>query len=236
MIRKILIILLISITLISCGKKGCPKNNEKDKCIEVGVILFSISNRAVLAQQSFLLPSSSNKAELINKIPVALSKIPQPIAEALVYLEALINCSDLIVAHNSDFDKQWFGKDSLPAINKPWICTMDDIGWPRELHLKIRPSVRDLALAYGVPVWNAHRALTDCIYIAEVFRRCEDLEELIIKGLEPKSLYKAEISYDQRKLAKEAGFRWNDPVKGAWTRKLSNQDAIELPFKVKVIS
>tara|TARA_B000000532_G_C18590343_1_gene286776 strand:- start:415 stop:534 length:120 start_codon:yes stop_codon:yes gene_type:complete len=35
MIKKILIILFISIALISCGKKGCPKNSGVDKCSEL---------------------------------------------------------------------------------------------------------------------------------------------------------------------------------------------------------
>ena len=35
MIKKIIFILLISLILISCGKKGCPKNNEADKCSEL---------------------------------------------------------------------------------------------------------------------------------------------------------------------------------------------------------
>ncbi len=32
MIKKLLFILFISLMLISCGKKGCPKNSETDKC------------------------------------------------------------------------------------------------------------------------------------------------------------------------------------------------------------
>ena len=32
MIRKVIFILFISLMLISCGKKGCPKNSEADKC------------------------------------------------------------------------------------------------------------------------------------------------------------------------------------------------------------
>ena len=35
MIRKVIFILLISLVLISCGKKGCPKNSEEDKCSEL---------------------------------------------------------------------------------------------------------------------------------------------------------------------------------------------------------
>ena len=111
---------------------------------------------------------------------------------------------------------------------------MEDIHWPAERLLRPRPSVRDLALAYGVPVWVAHRALTDCIYLAQVFERCADLEQLIAEGREPRLLYRAQVSYDERHLAREAGFRWNDPVNGAWSRRLSERqlEALKLPFNV----
>ncbi len=35
MIKKVIFILFISLILISCGKKGCPKNNESEKCSEL---------------------------------------------------------------------------------------------------------------------------------------------------------------------------------------------------------
>ena len=35
MIKKILLVLFISIALVYCGKKSCPKNNETDKCGEL---------------------------------------------------------------------------------------------------------------------------------------------------------------------------------------------------------
>ena len=35
MIKKVIFILFISLMLISCGKKGCPKNIEMDKCSEL---------------------------------------------------------------------------------------------------------------------------------------------------------------------------------------------------------
>tara|TARA_Y100001968_G_scaffold288209_1_gene290256 strand:+ start:414 stop:1292 length:879 start_codon:yes stop_codon:yes gene_type:complete len=210
-------------------------NADLDKCIEVGVILFNVPNRSTLAQQSFLIPSSSNNAESINKIPVHITKLNQPFTEAISYLKALIDSADLIIAHNAEFDRQWFGKGSLPFIQKPWLCSMEDIKWPADRNLRARPSVRDLALAYEVPVWNAHRALTDCIYLAEVFRRCPDLEDLIEKGLEPRKLMKAQISYEQRHLARDAGFRWNDPIAGAWSRRLSEREALELNFPVEAV-
>ena len=207
-------------------------DNEKDDCLEVGSILFNVKNRSVLAQQSFLLPVEINNAEKINNIPAEITRLPQPLSEAIKYFESLVRVSDVIVAHNAEFDMKWFGLNKLPQIEKQWICSMDDITWPVDRQLKTRPSVRDLALAYGVPVWNAHRALTDCIYLAEVFKRCSELEKMLIRALEPKVLLRAEISYEKRHLARNAGFRWNDAIKGAWSRKMSRRDMEKLEFPV----
>nr|WP_269625553.1 3'-5' exonuclease [Prochlorococcus marinus] len=226
------------------GKEHFPKNilildtettgldSENDDCLEVGSILFNVKSRAVLAQQSFLLPVEINKAEKINNIPAEITRLPQPLSEAIKYFESLVQVSDVIVAHNAEFDMKWFGLNKLPQIEKQWICSMDDINWPGDKQLKTRPSVRDLALAYGVPVWNLHRALTDCIYLSEVFKRCNELEKLLIRALEPKVLFRAEISYEDRYLAKNAGFRWNDAIKGAWSRKMSRRDMQKLEFPV----
>ena len=95
--------------------------------------------------------------------------------------------------------------------------------------------MRDLALAYGVPVWAAHRALTDCTYLAQVFERCSDLETLLRTALEPRRLYRACLSYAERHQAREAGFRWNDPVQGAWSRRLSQREVEALPFQVRPV-
>ncbi len=222
-----------NILILDTETTGLDPN--KSLCMEVGVILFNVSNRSVLSQQSFLLPVETNEAEDINNIPAEITRLNQPWKEGIKFFEALLDQCDAVVAHNASFDRQWFGKGLLPAINKPWICTMEDISWPAKKRLSKRPSVRDLAIAYGIPVWNAHRALTDCIYLAEVLLRCDDLEELLTLGLEPRRLMKAEVSYERRHLAKEAGFRWNDPIKGAWTRRLSEREALELEFKVALV-
>ena len=204
-------------------------------CLEVGAILFDVASRSVLAQQSFLLPVDTNAAEPINRIPAAVTRLPQPWSEGLRWFQHLAEAADVLVAHNAAFDRQWFGRGALPSLERPWLCSMEDIRWPADRQLRSRPSVRDLALAYGVPVWAAHRALTDCIYLAEVFARCDDLETLLIRGLEPRRLVRARVSFEERHQAKEAGFRWNDPIKGAWTRRLSERECSELTFPVVAV-
>jgi DNA polymerase-3 subunit epsilon len=205
---------------------------QRDRCIELGAVLFDLPRRSVLSQVSLLLPCDQNAAEAVNGIDPELTQQPQPWQQGLRWFEALLASADLVVAHNASFDRQWFGIEPLPAIHKPWLCTMEDIRWPADRNLRSTPSVRDLALAYGVPVWAAHRALTDCIYLAQVFERCSDLEQLVQQGLEPRRLYRARLSYEERHRAREAGFRWNEPVSGAWSRRLSEREASLLPFPV----
>jgi len=205
---------------------------QRDRCIELGAVLFDLPRRSVLSQVSLLLPCEKNAAQAVNGIDPELTQQPQPWQQGLQWFEALLASADLVVAHNAAFDRQWFGMAPLPAIDKPWLCTMEDIRWPADRNLRANPSVRDLALAYSVPVWAAHRALTDCIYLAQVFERCSDLEQLVQQGLEPRRLYRARLSYEERHRAREAGFRWNEPVSGAWSRRLSEREAALLPFPV----
>ncbi len=219
-------------TLLIVDTETTGLNPQLDQCLEVGVILFDVPGRQVLAQQSFLLPVQTNAAEAINHIPASATQLPQPWRPALDYLQSLLDAADVLVAHNAAFDRQWFGLGHLPSTDKRWLCSMEDMRWPADRQLRMRPSVRDLALAYEIPVWAAHRALTDCIYLAEVFRRCDDLEQLIERGLEPRQLMRAQVSYDDRHLARDAGFRWNEPVKGAWARRLSEREARNLDFPV----
>ena len=205
------------------------------QCVEVGAILFAVAPRAVLTQVSFLLPVPINPAQAINGIDAATSRLRQPWQAALQCFEAMLAAADAVLAHNAAFDRQWFGRPPLPPVNVPWICSMDDIRWPADRGLRANPSVRDLSLAYGVPVWAAHRALTDCIYLAQVLERCDPLEQLLLEALEPRRLFRACLSYAERQQAKEAGFRWNDPVPGAWTRRLSDREARELAFSVQPV-
>ncbi len=225
---------LEKILILDTETTGLDEN--KEDVIEVGGILFHVASRSVLSQVSFLLPVTKNEAEHINGISIDTSNVPQPWEKALDLFLSLVDSSDLIIAHNVEFDKKWFGKGRLPFLRKKWLCSLDDINWSFKKSLKSRPSVTDLALSFGVPVWNLHRALSDCYYLSEVFKKCENLEDILLKATEPRHLYKAIVSYEDRTLAKNAGFRWNSPIQGAWTRKLSEDEAINLDFEVQILN
>jgi DNA polymerase-3 subunit epsilon len=215
--------------LIDCETTGTDP--EKDSLCEIGAILFSVQHKAVIQQISFLIPVESNPAEKVNGIAVDLttSSSPESNDVMLTALSWMAHQADACVAHNADFDRQWVTGFLL---EKPWICTCHGISWP---NLRPSPSLASLALAYGVPVWAAHRALTDCIYLAQVFERDSQLEDHLEEGLLPQALVRACVTFDQKDLAKEAGFRWVPELK-QWQRKCNERQIAALPFATKPIN
>jgi DNA polymerase-3 subunit epsilon len=214
-------------------------NFKENAPIEIGAILFDVKHRAVTHQFSALLPSVvPNGAEAVNGIPdalLALAKIPWLCEPSICYLQLLYSSADAVVAHNVDFDRLWLEPLLTCKPSTPWICTLRDFRWHRP-GLRATPSVIDLALAHGVPVWAAHRALTDCTYLAQVLATREDLAELLVDAQKPQLLYAALVPYDERHLAKEAGFQWQGHGwMKTWTRYLREDEAAALPFQVRAI-
>jgi len=203
-----------------------------DSLCEVGAVLLSVPHRAVIQQVSFLLPIDANPAQHINGISPEISRLVDP-DQAWRLFTDMADDADAFVAHNAEFDRQWLEpRLILPRLrHKPWICTCEGIRWPG---LRLNPSLTDLALAYGVPVWAAHRALVDCTYLAQVLARDPLLEERLAQGLEPRRLVVAKVSYDQREQAKAAGFRW-DPATREWSRRCSQSEIEGLMFPVREV-
>lgn len=199
---------------------------------EIGAVLFSTAHRAVIQQLSFLLPVTINDAEAINGIDPSLTLQSAPTAQPRALFFSLVAQADALVAHNAAFDRPWiegfFALNSQPAPTAPWICTCEDIDWPG---VRPNPSLQALALGHGIPVWSAHRALTDCIYLAQILERTPDLELRLAEGLEPRQLVAALLPFNRKDEAKAAGFRWHPELK-QWRRRCTATQIEDLPFDV----
>lgn len=200
--------------------------------IEIGAILYNVPNRAILAQVSTVLPVEVIGQEETHGISWATAR-SLPLAVG-VHAAELINLfednADYVVAHKAEFDKQFLDNDK-----KPWLCTYEDFNFAPHKKQKLT----DLALAHGVPVISAHRALTDCSLIASIFSKRDDLEALIeaaiIRAKSPKVWVRALVSFDDKDKAKAANFKWMGTTTRDWRKQMKECDLGSLDFKWEVI-
>ena len=199
-------------------------------CIEVGVILFDLRIGCALESYASLIRADRNEAEHINGISVEALKTASKAELVWKRVDKISTKADAVCAHGAEFDRHFVPVTIASHI--PWVCTCEDFEWP-----KGRPG-GDLirtAIAHGLGVSHAHRVMSDCDLISRLFTRLHetehDLVALMNRALRPKKMYAAQVSYDDKQKAKDAGFRWDDK-KRLWLRKMVPDNTKTLPFKV----
>lgn len=198
------------------------------RCIEVGVILFDLDCAAPIASYANLIRSSSNEAEAVNRIPASILTEASEPEKTWRMVEAMATRADVIVAHRAEFDRS-FVPPSLRAA-KPWVCSKFHIEWPLG---KTGDSLVTLALAHGVGVVSAHRALTDCDILSRLLTRVHDmghpLPALFERAMRPRVKVVAHVTFDDREKAKAAGFAW-DATSKTWWREMPQDELTSIPF------
>jgi DNA polymerase III subunit epsilon len=212
---------------------------EKDSVIEIGAVWWSLRFRCVLATWSELCQAPSNEAQFVNRIDPSALFYGLTFDQACEGLRGRAARADALIVHRASFDSAFLPKD----LGKPWICSKFDIEWPLS---KPGSSLAEVAIAHDVPIVNAHRALADCLLLAQCFERVAMLAQLqpeTVKGvgslLERAMLPRVKIaavglSYEKRQLAKDAGFQWESDMK-LWTKRVVETEAQAFKFKVEVI-
>lgn len=211
-----------------------PPPTGTDQAIEVGCVLYDLVLAAPVTSFASLIHADANPAETINRIPVAALRSAPPADNVWSYVRALAGRAEVILAHRADFDRAF-----VPAGvtgSTPWVCTKFHVDW---VHGKPGDHLVHLALAHGVGVLDAHRALTDCETLSRLLTRAhqqgQDLVRLVQRAMRPRVKVQALVSYDDRDKAKAAGFAW-DPAARQWLRDMPKEDVGTLPFKVREVS
>jgi DNA polymerase-3 subunit epsilon len=207
---------------------------DTDAAIEVAATIFSVKHACAVRSFASLIRAQANTAEKINGIsPAVLLDAPEP-APVWARVREMAGKCDAIVAHNAEFDARFVPPEVTGT--KPWICTMEDLLFPRQT--KQGMNLRDLALAHKVGVVTAHRATADVDILVRLFERVAelgvDLDVMLARGLRPKSLYRAHVSFDDKDLAKDAGFKW-EPTTKRWLRRMADADVAELGFRAVAV-
>lgn len=210
----------------------------KDDVVEIGCVLWDIEHCTIVEVMSGL-TGGTNAAAEINGIPESL--LATVCDDEAVWRAAgrLAEKADCFLAHNASFDRAFAAamldprlEDGQPATPTPWICSMDDVTWPLPAPSR---SLTAIALAHGVPVVSAHRALTDCLTLARLLENCAMrgvdvramLEEGLRRALLPRYRFVSLEPYARKDEVKAAGFRWDD-AKREWWRTMSEEDAAKV--------
>ena len=220
---------------------------EKDELIEIACVLYDVPSAQIVEAHSWLLTAESNGAEHINEIPLSLLRSRGRRMDCDVDLRAaedlsrMLLGSDVICAWNAAFDRPWVDRflgsmDLLPNTPLTWVCAMRDVEWPKPSSSKALTAV---ALAHGVAVTDAHRAMSDTLTMAKLFQRATaqygaNVGEMVCRSFRPKCEIKALVSFDARELAKAAGFRWDEKRRG-WFRVMFTDQLPSLPFTTETV-
>lgn len=219
-----------TLLLLDTETTGLPE--DQGELCEVGMVLWSVPHRAIISASSRLVAvtgTCTKTAEGVHGITDAMLAEAKPLDDGVML--AAVQRADAVVAYNAEFDRQWFA----PEVQQHrWLCAMDDFTYPRGGGGK---SLMAVALAHGVGITRAHRALDDCFTMAALLERaCElgmDIEAALARACGPKFKYAAEVSFQRNQLAKDRGFRW-DPNTKTWWRWMLQSDAEQITeFRVR---
>lgn len=211
-------------------------DSETDHLVEVAGVLFDTTHAKPVRCMSSLVAAPSNPAAAINRIPESMlrqgfktpkgcgpfdfetGKRDDPwLHRFLAIIES--NTDPVYLAHNAEFDRKWLDR---AGIQRNWICTLKDASWPW-VGEKETGTLAAIALAYDVGILRAHRAIEDCLTLAAILGRVHQIEGGLepwwARAIEKKVRVVAQVSFDQKDLAKKEGFAW-DPDRKEWWKEM----------------
>ena len=191
---------------------------EKHKITEVGMCLYDTDAKAPVRISGFLVKGGLITAEIerITGITQAmLDAYGYEPATALKAIASFANQADYFLAHNAHFDKSFLSAlDANLANSKPWVDSRTDM--PPEAYAKGKSaSLKYLCADHGF-LYEAHRAVSDVLAMLRLVAMY-DIDAVIKRSQIPNVEVRAQVSYDDRLLAKELGFYWKADLK-QWRR------------------
>ena len=221
---------------------GLDKN--KDRIIEVGLVLYSTGQNRVLESAGFLVQSDGVAiTEEITSITgitqSAVDKFGYESCRALEDIEYYISQSDAVIAHNGiRFDKIMVDnaakRSTFSLTEKLWADTMIDIPGVKGEQLIT------MCAKVGILLTGAHGALADASATLEMARRHaqeseKSWEKIVERAKSPLVILRSHQDRSKNSDAKKLRFRWN-PQAGFWWKAVKEMDVAgliaEAPFDI----
>lgn len=211
-----------------------------DDITEIGLVLYDTEEKSPVQITGYLVATDKIVTEEITRLTgitnALLTKYGKPRTATLRGLLAAVKNVTYFLAHNgNNFDRPfleaWCKRENLPMPTQPWIDSRVDL--PAEAYEK-GANLFVMAAAHGF-LFDGHRAVNDVLATFKIMSKY-DIDVVIQRALTPNVRARAVVSYEDRQLAKGAGFQWA-PERKRWeiSVKANELDALKARVTFPVV-
>lgn len=149
-------------------------------------------------------------------------------------IQNLLNDSDVIVAHNAEFDRKWAAYHGN-ITNENWVCSYRMVDWKKSFE---NSKLETIQKSMGINA-QAHSAFEDVKSLIKVLRRKNQegqtfFQEMLDNFNSGILNWAIKVSYNDKDIAKQHGFCW-DGINKFWVRKISKKQWRSIKNELKPI-
>ena len=218
----------ISIAFLDTETTGTDRANDKIIEIAVKLVKFEALTGKILSidqtYESFNDPEEDISTEITQLTGITIEMVEGHSID-WVKVDSIFEDSDIIVAHNAEFDRAFVDRNSSVSQSKIWACSIIDIDW---LNRGFTSPKQELLCHWHGFYFDAHRAMNDVdalihLMTHESYGDDRPLIELIDNAKKPVYVIFADnFKYDpvKKDIIKANKYRWN-PDDKIWYKKVN---------------
>jgi DNA polymerase-3 subunit epsilon len=197
-------------------------DEKVDRIIELGICLWDWETGKMLNSYDTLITHPSGNevppeiTDLTGITSADLGRFGVLMSDALDIFDEWVGQADILVAHNKTFEQKFLKALDIDLPDEMWIDSMTDLPYPKS---KSSGSLNDICMNHGIFNLRPHRAIFD-VYAMGALISKYDAQEALRIAKTPEFILVANVSFDQKDLAKNAGYRWDRVVPKTWSKKV----------------
>lgn len=215
-------------------------DRQKDRMIEVGLVLYSTGQKKILESTGFMVRSdvfvTQEITELTGVTQAAIDRFGYEAESALEVFNDFVKQADAVIGHNVlRFDQPITENASkrlnIPLEQKLWIDTMTDIPGV------VGEQLITMCAKHGWVNPNQHSAEDDAKDVLKLISNYK-IEEIVERAQSPVVVMQSHQSRDNNADAKKFKFRWNPDYK-IWWKAVKEMDVDglvnQVPFSMSML-
>ena len=188
-------------------------DSTNDSITEIGAVLYDAVDHKPLEMMNRVISTTDKIPDRIVRLTGITDEIVanhgKQIFEVIEEFNLLVDQAEYLVIHNAPFDLG-FLKNLEPAgirgLDKPVIDTMRDLPIDSAVHQSVK--LTHLCATHGFLNPFSHRAIFDVLSMLKVLS-CYNFNDVLTYMQSPTIRVIAHVTFEEKDLAKNAGFRWN---------------------------